>query len=232
LALLVRTWNVFHGNADPPRRRGYLKQMVELASADRPSVLCLQELPVWALPLIDDWSGMRAVRSIARRPLVLPGGVAGWVTRRHQGLFRSGLAGQANAILVDSGLELVDLGDEQISERGRERRTCHAARVAGSLVVGNLHVSHDGSPEARWAEVERALGFLERLTALDEPLVLAGDFNHEDVRLPGFTDAGAGIDHVLVRGLPASAAVAWPRERRLQNGVVLSDHAPVEVTVG
>lgn len=232
MALLVRTWNVFHGNADPPRRRGYLRQMVELASADRPSVLCLQELPVWALPLIDDWSGMGAVRSIARRPLVLPGGLAGWVTRRHHGFFRSGLAGQANAILVDRGLELLDLGDEQISEPGRERRTCHAARVAGSVVVGNLHASHDGPPEARRAEVERALGFLERLAGPEEPLVLAGDFNLADVRLPRFTSPGTGIDHVLVRGLPASKVAAWPRDRRLQNGVVLSDHAPVEVTVG
>jgi len=32
--LLVRTWNVFHGNAHPPRRKGFLRKMVELASAD------------------------------------------------------------------------------------------------------------------------------------------------------------------------------------------------------
>jgi endonuclease/exonuclease/phosphatase family metal-dependent hydrolase len=80
--------------------------------------------------------------------------------------------------------------------------------------------------------VERALGFLERLARPDEPLVVAGDFNLEDVRLPRFTGPGPGIDHVLVRGLPASTLLAWPRDRRLQNGVVLSDHAPVEVTVG
>ena len=30
LPLLVRTWNVFHGNALPPRRRGYLREMIEL----------------------------------------------------------------------------------------------------------------------------------------------------------------------------------------------------------
>jgi hypothetical protein len=28
MSLLVRTWNVFHGNADPPRRRGYLQAML------------------------------------------------------------------------------------------------------------------------------------------------------------------------------------------------------------
>jgi endonuclease/exonuclease/phosphatase family metal-dependent hydrolase len=232
LALLVRSWNVFHGNADPPRRHGFLREMIALASSDLPGVLCLQELPVWALPRIDDWSGMRAVHSIARRPLVLPGGLAGWVTRRHQGLLRSGLSGQANAILVAPALGLEDLGDEQISEPGRERRACQAARVGGSLVVGNLHASHDGSRAERRAEVERALSFVEKLAGPGEPLVLAGDFNLDDVHLPGFSDPGPGIDHVLVRGLESSAVTTWPRERRLQNDVVLSDHPPVEATLG
>ncbi len=51
--MIVRSWNLFHGNADPPRRRGYLREMVRRASADEPGVLCLQELPVWALPRLD-----------------------------------------------------------------------------------------------------------------------------------------------------------------------------------
>ena len=46
MSLLVRTWNVFHGNASPPERHGFLEQMVRLATEDRPDVLCLQELPV------------------------------------------------------------------------------------------------------------------------------------------------------------------------------------------
>jgi endonuclease/exonuclease/phosphatase family metal-dependent hydrolase len=37
-----------------------------------------------------------------------------------------------------------------------------------------------------------------------------------------------GIDHVLVRGLEAGAPSVWPKERRLLDGKVLSDHAPVE----
>jgi endonuclease/exonuclease/phosphatase family metal-dependent hydrolase len=232
LALLVRTWNVFHGNADPPRRRGHLKAMLELAAADRPDVLCLQELPVWALPLVDDWCGMQAARSIARRPFVLPGGLAGWVTRRHQGLFRSGLAGQANAILVGAGHELEDLGDEQISEPDVERRTCHAVRLDGGIVVGNLHVSNGGPVERRQLEVARAVAFLESRARPGEPIVLAGDFNLPGIRLTGFSAGGAGIDHVLARGVPASEGRVWPLDRRRQNGVVLSDHAPVEAIVG
>ena len=50
--------------------------------------------------------------------------------------------------------------------------------------------------------------------------------------LPGWSALGPGIDHVLVRGLPAGPLVVWPEERRSENGRVLSDHAPVEVTVG
>ena len=65
-----------------------------------------------------------------------------------------------------------------------------------------------------------------------EPIVLAGDFNLRDVRLEGFSDPGPGIDHVLVRGAAAGQLVVWPEERRLQNGVVLSDHPPVELRIG
>ena len=66
------------------------------------------------------------------------------------------------------------------------------------------------------------------------PCILAGDFNlrEEHLReLPGWSARGPGIDHVLVRGLSASALSVWPLERRTHNGAVLSDHAPVEVTI-
>ena len=80
MRLLVRSWNVSHGNAHPPRRKGFLRKMVELASADGPDVLCLQEVPVWALPRIDDWSGMASFGAIMRPPLWL-GPLSTWLTR-------------------------------------------------------------------------------------------------------------------------------------------------------
>src|SRR5207237_1210540 len=58
--LLVRTWNVFHGNAKPPERHAFLEEMVRLAATDRPDVLCLQEVPVWALDRLAAWCGMTA----------------------------------------------------------------------------------------------------------------------------------------------------------------------------
>ena len=73
MPLLVRTWNLFHGNAVPPERRAFLEQMVRLASADRPELLCLQEVPVWALGRLAAWSGMTAVGVVAARaPLMCP----------------------------------------------------------------------------------------------------------------------------------------------------------------
>ena len=64
-----------------------------------------------------------------------------------------------------------------------------------------------------------------------EVVVLAGDFNLSDIELAGYSPATDGIDHVLVRGATASAPVVWPLERRELDGVILSDHAPVEVTI-
>jgi hypothetical protein len=58
--------------------------------------------------------------------------------------------------------------------------------------------------------------------------VLAGDFNVVDPQLAGYSAPGSGIDHVLVRGAPPESVAAWPLERRVQNDVVLSDHAVVE----
>lgn len=228
MALLVRSWNLFHGNAYPPRRRSYLREMVELACADRPGVLCLQEVPVWAVPKLADWSGMRSFPAIAR------GGVrwttlAGRATRLHNGLLRSAICGQANAMLVPREPDAEDLGATQVSGHGHERRVCHAIRVDG-IVVTNTHLSSAGHRQR--SELERVLDFAEAHARPGEPVVVAGDLNLADPTLAGFSAPGPGIDHVLVRGAPATPLAVWPEERRVQNGVVLSDHPPVELRVG
>jgi len=233
MELVVRTWNVFHGNADPPRRSGYLRRMIELVTGDGPDVVCLQEVPVWALPRIDDWSGMRRFDAVTRPPL-WPGPLSHWVTRAHQGLFRSGLAGQANAILVAPRHAAAGLGHERISEPGRERRLVHAVRIAGSIgvTVANLHASNDHArPDVPRAEAARAASFAERRAAPGDAVVLAGDFNVARPALVAYSAPHDGIDHVLVRGARVESVVAWPRERRMQNGVVLSDHPVVEARI-
>ena len=229
MALLVRTWNLFHGNAYAPRRRSFLREMIELASGDRPDVLCLQEIPVWALGRLGPWSGMRAFPAVARRGAPTTR-LAGWATRLHNGLLRSALTGQANAILVRSDHEADDLGEEPVSDAGRERRVCQAVRVDGSTVIANTHLSSRGTEQR--AELERMRAFAESHALPGDVVVLAGDFNIADPVLDGYSAAGPGIDHVLVRGAPAAPPVVWPVERRRHTGVVLSDHAPVEVRVG
>lgn len=233
MRLLIRTWNVFHGNADPPRRSGYLRRMIELVTADAPDVVCLQEVPVWALPVIDNWSGMRRFEAVTRAPL-WPGPVSTWVTRIHQGFFRSALSGQANAILVAPAHATTDLGHERISDGTRERRVVHGVRLAGDpgVTVGNLHASNDFTrPEVPRAEAGRAAAYLERAAQTGDLLVLAGDFNVGDPRLDGFGPGSGGIDHLLVRGTPHVSVAVWPRARREQNGVVLSDHPVVEAQI-
>ena len=233
MELLVRTWNVFHGNADPPRRAGYLRQMVELVAADGPDVVCLQEVPVWALRRIADWSGMRRFGTVTRPPL-WPGPISEWVTRAHQGFFRSGLSGQANAILVAPRHAATDLGHARISVHGRERRLVHAVRIAGTagVTIANLHASNDHAhPDVPREEAARAAAFAERVAVWGDVVALAGDFNVADPGLEEYSPPGEGIDHVLVRGARVESVVRWPRERHVQNGVVLSDHPVVEARI-
>lgn len=231
--MLIRSWNVFHGNAHPPDRGSHLRAMIRLATADRPDVLCLQEVPLWALPRLARWSGMQARWVVTKRPW-LPAWLAGLVTRLNNGLFRSAIAGQANAILLGDGLEPLEQHVLRIDAGRSEPRWCQAVRLEG-IVVGNLHATNDfDDPPSVAAEVARAEAFVSGL-ARDLPAVLAGDFNLRRADLdplPGWSALGPGIDHVLVRGLEAGPLEVWPEERRREGGLVLSDHAPVEVRVG
>lgn len=235
MRLLIRSWNVFHGNSRPPGRSSHLREMVELATADGPDVLCLQELPLWALPRLERWSGGMIARwSVARRPW-LPPWLGGAITRLNQGLFRSAISGQANAILLRPPLAVRDHRERQISEGRRERRTCHAVRADG-IVVGNLHASNDfGRHEIPAAEIRRGEEFVAAMARDGDVCVLAGDFNlraRELEPLPGWSALGPGIDHVLVRGATAEPLAVWPEQRRTVGGRVLSDHAPVETRIG
>lgn len=224
--LLVRSWNVFHGRTSPTGHRIFLREAVELATADRPDVVCLQELPLWALGRLEEWSGMTARCAVAKRTLV-PRWLGG-VLQRHDPLrFRSAITGQANAILVAPGHRIHEHRSVRISARGRERRVCHAVRLDG-LVVGNVHASNEfRRPEVPRAELTRAHALVDAMAG-GGPRVLAGDFNLRAPELPG-----PEIDHVVVAGIAHGPLVVWPEERRRYGGgAVLSDHAPVEVTLG
>jgi len=258
VSLLVRTWNVFHGNASPPERHGYLEQMIRLASEDRPDVLCLQELPVWSLKRLADWSAMQVFGAIAARPLLRSVALGRLTTALHQGFFRSALTGQANAILLQPELRAVGedsivlnplafrrrisrelrLSGQMRARWARERRVCQAVRTAG-LTVANLHATGLPGWLVADAELLRAAVFADSVAAPSDVLVLAGDFNvirERSTTLPQLADWGfskpiSWIDQVLVRGARSGPAYRWPDERRRVDGRLLSDHAPVEVTI-
>jgi endonuclease/exonuclease/phosphatase family metal-dependent hydrolase len=223
--VLVRTWNLFHGNTLPPGRRGYLREMVELVTADGPDVVALQEVPVWAVRRLEHWSGMRAFAVVATYPRLHSAQLGRWITHVNVGLIRSALAGQANAILVTPGRTAGGHETRVVSTTG-ERRVAHGLTVDGIFVV-NFHVT--GGPPAQ-AQFEAVLRFAEP----HAKAILAGDANlRPPYDLPGWSEPLAGsIDQVLVRGLPAGTPVAWPAERRRIGNRLLSDHAPVELRVG
>jgi endonuclease/exonuclease/phosphatase family metal-dependent hydrolase len=262
--LLVRTWNVFHGNAHPPVRRGFLAEAVRLATADGPDVVCLQELPVWSLARLEAWSSMRAFGAVASRPSLRSAEFGRVVTQRHQGLLRSAVTGQANAILLSRELKPLGEGSIVLNPRGvrraqgralrlhrqvrlawaKERRVCHAVRFEADdrfVTVANLHASSVRDRRCQDGELLRAAVFAEAFAEPGDVLVLAGDFNTvigesmtlEQLASPawGFSAPIRGLDQILVRGAQASRSERWPEERRRVDGGLLSDHAPVEVTI-
>jgi endonuclease/exonuclease/phosphatase family metal-dependent hydrolase len=200
VALLVRTWNLFHGNTQPPGRHAFLEEMVRLVTAGDPDVICLQELPVWSLRRLADWSGMRSLGAVAARPLLGSAELGRLISRLHAGFFRSSVTGQANAILLRRDLRPLTTDWITLNPRGfrrrearrlrlspatrvawaKERRVCHAVRtiVEGEpLVVANLHAS--SLPDRRVPDLElmRAAAFADSFAEPDDTLVLAGDFN-------------------------------------------------------
>jgi endonuclease/exonuclease/phosphatase (EEP) superfamily protein YafD len=254
--MLVRTWNLFHGNSVPPGRIAYLEQMVRLAAADRPDVLLLQELPLWAFAELEAWSGMQAFTQVAHRT-PLGAALGGKITQLNPGLLRSAVSGQGNAILLDRSLEAFDyhalvlnplgfrtrqpVGLEAQLAWAKERRILQAVRVRlrddRRMLVGNLHAtSYRANPALATLELRRARDFFLALTQPEEIEVLGGDFNLRADALyffasAGFSAAGRGIDHVLVRGAAATPPESWPDERRRIGGVLVSDHAPLEVRI-
>jgi endonuclease/exonuclease/phosphatase family metal-dependent hydrolase len=253
--VLIRTWNLFHGNTLPPGRRAYLREMVELVTADRPDIVCLQELPAWALDHVGDWAGMRALTVLTMRPRA--GGLAHALTSLHHGMLRSALTGQGNAIIFASGLELDGeevavlntrhLTDEHAAAFGLDRAGVRAWRKNRRVVqivlvklpdgrqlqVANVHCTTSPDPRLPDLELHSAAALLTEPVA-----ILAGDFNvtpensetMTELAAAGYSAPGPLIDHILVRGLPTSGLRVWRDDERTYAGRLLSDHAPVELT--
>lgn len=209
--------------------------MVRLVTADAPDVVALQEVPLWAVRKLGEWSGMTPAWAMTM-PAAL-GPLARRLTDLDPQRLRSSFTGQANALLVNPHFEegehhrvVLNPGLSWLEWllRGGQRRVCHALEVrarGARVVLANLHASN--SPDRRLVseEIARAAAFL----AGAELCILCGDFNVPRLTVPGFTEPIAGIDQILLRGLELERGPEpWPEARRWVHGVVLSDHAPVE----
>ncbi|HSE81610.1 MAG TPA: endonuclease/exonuclease/phosphatase family protein [Gaiellaceae bacterium] len=238
MRLLVRTWNLYHGRTHPQSSTLHLEEMVRLVTADAPDVVALQEVPLWAVKRLDDWSGMNTSWAMTMPALLGP--LARHVTAADPVRFRSSLTGQANALLVNPHFEIgrhrrvvlnPGLPHKNWLLRGGQRRVCHSLEVdAGgqTVTLANLHASNHPERQLVEAEIERAAAFV----AAAERSILCGDFNVPRHPVEGYSAPIEGIDQVLVRGLDVERGPeAWAEGRRSIRGVVLSDHAPVEAVV-
>ena len=63
------------------------------------------------------------------------------------------------------------------------------------------------------------------------PLVLGGVRIEHERGLDGYSEASPGIDHIVVRGATPSPLRVWREDLRRRNGLLLSDHAPVDLEV-
>jgi endonuclease/exonuclease/phosphatase family metal-dependent hydrolase len=196
--VLVRSWNLFHGNTKPPARHAFLDEMIDLATADDPAVLCLQEVPAWALERF-------TVGDVAARPAVGPlpitRSLGRILTRTNHGFLRSAFAGQGNAIQLSPRLHVLAnwvltlnsrrFRDTQARGLGlgvidrlawaKERRIVQAVRARAadgrSYLIANTHCT--SSPDKRIPDVEllRVAWFATSLARPDDIVVLTGDFN-------------------------------------------------------
>jgi endonuclease/exonuclease/phosphatase family metal-dependent hydrolase len=197
--VLIRSWNLFHGNSVPPQREWFLDEMLRLAAADDPDVLCLQEVPAWEL-------GRFSAGDVAARPsigpLPIPTDLGRRLTKLDHGLLRSAFSGQGNAIQVSPRLrvlahELLTLNPRRFRDAqaralalgpvarlawAKERRIVQALRLAEpggrTFLVANMHcTSHPADERLADAELLRAAWFAVSIASPEDVVVLAGDFN-------------------------------------------------------
>jgi endonuclease/exonuclease/phosphatase family metal-dependent hydrolase len=197
--VLIRSWNLFHGNTVPPQREAFLDEMVRLATADEPDVLCLQELPAWSLHRFT--AGDVAERP-SLGPVPIPAELGRRLTEPNHGLLRSAFTGQGNAMQVSPRLRVLAHETLTLNPRrfraaqsralglgpvarlgwGKERRIVQGLRVqepgGRTAFVTNMHcTSYAADERLADAELLRAAWFAVSKAAPEDIVVLAGDFN-------------------------------------------------------
>ena len=263
--MVVLTWNLFHGRDFPPDpslftwRSRWLRAternathvqvnrslreeyLAWLAGAEWDVALLQEAPPRWLDPLAQATGASGALALTSRN--FLPK-LRGFLAELNTDLVGSDEGG-SNQILVRPPWRIRDPRRLVVATRPERRRMLWVRLEAPGrdpLAVGNVHLSTHAETAVGEARVAAARA-VEWAGGL--PLVLGGDFNFRQARIPGAYEALAtdfglaaptapdAIDHLLVRGLELEEPPrALPAERREVPGpdglkIRLSDHAPV-----
>jgi endonuclease/exonuclease/phosphatase family metal-dependent hydrolase len=218
--MLVLTWNLFHGRAQPGAGRSLLREFRAALAGWEWDVALLQEVPPWWPEELAGAAGAAARSALTARNRGLRARRA--ISARNPDLLRAN-GGGCNAILV-RGQGVAEHRVRELTRRP-ERRVAHGVRLSDGEWVVNLHASTH-PPCQRRADL-----LLAAATALDwaagAPLVFGGDLNSTRPAMPGLRHvAGHHVDHVMTNGRTA----AGPRE--LLDAGPLSDHRPLRVALG
>ena len=183
--MLVRSWNLFHGNTVPPQRQAFLDEMIAARDGRRSR----RSLPAGGARL-----GSRGftVGDVAARPVLgplpIPTRLGRALTDIHHGLLRSAFAGQGNAMQLSPRLRVLehrvltlnprrfrkaqasalDLGAVARLAWAKERRIVQGVRLADpdgrTFLVANMHCT-SYPPDERLADAEllRAAWFASSL---------------------------------------------------------------------
>ena len=218
--ILVLTWNLFHGRAQPAAGRPLAAEFAAALAGWSWDVALLQEVPPWWPARLGEASGASARMALTSRNSLLP--VRRAISARNPDLLAAN-GGGCNAILVRGGA-IVRHRTRALTRRP-ERRVMQGIELGGGAGwVVNLHGSLE-PPEQRRADL-----LLAAATALDwaagAPLVFGGDLNSTQPAMPGLRHvADHHVDHVFTAGRPALG------EPEVLDAGPLSDHAPLRVCV-
>ena len=216
--MLVLSWNLFHGRADPVAGRPLLAEFARAIAGWDWDVALLQEVPPWWPPLL-----ARAGRAQQRTRLTSR--IEGLALRRAIASRNPDLLGAngggANAILVRG--EIVTHRSVRLTWRP-ERRWAHGVELADGTWMANLHVTTE--PKGRTdADIAVAVAAAGRWAGR-APLLLGGDFNRTRPAVPGFAHLGGlHVDHLFARGLAADGAL------EVLDAAPLSDHRPIRIAL-
>jgi endonuclease/exonuclease/phosphatase family metal-dependent hydrolase len=216
--VLVLTWNLYHGRADPPAGRDLFEDFAHRIATWAWDVALLQEVPPWWPRPLAERAGASMRMNITGRVL-LPAAQRA-LADRWPDLMKS-WGGGANAILVRGAR--VQAHRTCILRHLPERRRMHAVRLEDGTWVGNLHAQTRPRPRPE-RDIAIAASALARWSAGAKRVVLGGDYNIPDPVIDWLPHrAGHGVDHVR-----ATVALSKPE---ILEAAPLSDHPPLRISL-